>query len=91
MAKIIYHPSYVAGELRQRIRESKQESQKARKKKTKMTYEEDYAYHIFLYGDLFKNILHSLRTQKDRKFHIPERYEEVTMKTVAFYNKWEKK
>ncbi len=53
-----------------------------------MTYEEDYAYHIFLYGDLFKNILHSLRTKKDRKFHIPERYKDVTHKTVEFHNRW---
>jgi hypothetical protein len=86
MAKIIYHPKFMATELRQKL----QKEAKTRKKKTEMTYEQDYAYHIFLYGHLFKNILHSLRTQKDKKFHIPERYKEVTMKTVAFYNKWEK-
>tara|TARA_Y100000114_G_scaffold155788_1_gene180882 strand:+ start:2641 stop:2811 length:171 start_codon:yes stop_codon:yes gene_type:complete len=55
-----------------------------------MNKEEEYAYNIFLYGELFKNILHALRTKKDKKFHVPKRYEEATNSAVAFFNKWEK-
>lgn len=55
-----------------------------------MSYDEDYAYHVFMYGQLFVNILQNLRQHKERKFHIPKRYEEVTLKTVDFYNRWER-
>ena len=53
-----------------------------------MTYDEDYAYHVFLYGDLFVNILTALRQRKDATFHIPTKYKEITTKTVLFHNKW---
>ena len=54
-----------------------------------MKYEEDYAYMVFMYGDLFKNILQALREgKKEATFHIPTRYKDVTHKTVQFHNKW---
>jgi hypothetical protein len=55
-----------------------------------MNKEEEYAYNIFLYGDLFKNILHALRTQKHKKFHVPKKYKEATASAVDYFNKWEK-
>ena len=54
-----------------------------------MTYDEDYAYHVFVYGDLFVNILTALRQRKDgATFHIPTKYKDITTKTVLFHNKW---
>lgn len=51
-------------------------------------YETEYSYLLFLYGDLFKNILRALHLRKDMNFRIPERYKEATFATVDFYNKW---
>ena len=49
-----------------------------------MTYDEEYAYMILLYGDLFKNILQALRERKgEATFHIPRQYKDVTHKTVC--------
>ena len=54
-----------------------------------MTYDEEYAYMVFVYGDLFKNILQALREKKgEATFKIPKRYKEVTKKTVEFHNRW---
>ena len=54
-----------------------------------MTYEEDYAYMVLMYGDLFKNILSALREKKGKtEFHIPKKYKDVTHKTVEFHNRW---
>ena len=53
-----------------------------------MTYDEDYAYHVFVYGELFINIFSALRQRKDATFHIPTKYKEITTKTVLFHNKW---
>ena len=54
-----------------------------------MTYEEEYAYMILIYGDLFKNILQALREKKgEATFHIPRQYKDVTHKTLQFHNKW---
>ena len=53
-----------------------------------MTYEEDYAYMVLMYGDLFKNVLQALREKKKAEFHIPRRYKDVTHKTVEFHNRW---
>ena len=54
-----------------------------------MTYEEDYAYMVLMYGDLFKNILSALREKKGKaEFHIPRKYKDVTQKTIEFHNGW---
>lgn len=60
------------------------------KRKLLEDYESDYAYHLFMYGDLFVNILFSLHNEKEKRFNVPRRYKEVTSKTVKFYNKWSK-
>ena len=51
-----------------------------------MTYDDEYAYMVLLYGELFKNILNSMR--KGQQFKVPKRYKEATEHTKKFYDKW---
>lgn len=55
-----------------------------------MTYEDDYSYHLFMYGDTFNNILATfVQFRGNPNFTIPKKYKELVEITRFFYLRWE--
>jgi len=56
-----------------------------------VTFEDDYAYHLFMYGDVFNNILNTfIQFHGNPNFTIPKRYKEIVEITRFFYLRWKK-
>ena len=57
----------------------------------KLSFEDDYAYHLFMYGDVFNNVLNTfIQYHGQPQFTIPRKYKEVVEITKFFYLRWEK-
>ena len=57
----------------------------------KLSFEDDYAYHLFMHGDVFNNVLNTfIQYHGQPQFNIPRKYKEVVEITRFFYLRWEK-
>ena len=55
-----------------------------------VTFEDDYAYHLFMHGDVFNNILNTfIQFNGNPQFTIPRKYREIVEITRFFYLRWE--